>query len=277
MIIWPKDTALGLPILMIDAADHVSGKTGLSPQAVISKNAGTFVTTVVDITSLGLGLYKFSLTAGMVDTAGIMTIHAYATSADISDVQVQVVDVANTLIGVRTNSIASSAISGGVFTTDAITGNVLAASAIDKIQASLATSTQLSNISAVVNAISQTLSTISGVANTISGTLSTISGVVNTASGTLSTISGVVDDIAVQLSGVSAVVQDTQDLVATFSGKLDTIETKVGTVSAVVDDIKVKTDQLTFSVSGSLDANIEHVNDVEITGVGTTGTPFGPV
>lgn len=39
--------------------------------------------------------------------------------------------------------------------------------------------------------------------------------------------------------------------------------------------IKTKTDSLTFTVAGKADANITHVNDVEVTGDGS-GTPWGP-
>lgn len=40
--------------------------------------------------------------------------------------------------------------------------------------------------------------------------------------------------------------------------------------------VKAKTDGLTFTVAGVLDANIQYVNDVLITGNGQTGTEWGP-
>jgi len=49
------------------------------------------------------------------------------------------------------------------------------------------------------------------------------------------------------------------------------------TVDTVVDAIKAKTDSLTFTVAGKADANVTHVNETEIDGVGTGGDPFGPV
>jgi hypothetical protein len=39
--------------------------------------------------------------------------------------------------------------------------------------------------------------------------------------------------------------------------------------------IKAKTDQLTFTVANVLDANIQRINDVAITGDGSPGTEFG--
>lgn len=48
----------------------------------------------------------------------------------------------------------------------------------------------------------------------------------------------------------------------------------LATVDTVVDTIQAKTDSLTFTVAGVVDANIQRINDVTITGNGS-GTPFG--
>jgi len=40
--------------------------------------------------------------------------------------------------------------------------------------------------------------------------------------------------------------------------------------------IKAKTDSLTFTVAGQLDANLQYVNDVQVTGTGATGNEWGP-
>lgn len=45
--------------------------------------------------------------------------------------------------------------------------------------------------------------------------------------------------------------------------------------SADIAAVKAKTDGLTFSVSGSVDANIQRINDISITGNGQVGTEFG--
>jgi hypothetical protein len=54
---------------------------------------------------------------------------------------------------------------------------------------------------------------------------------------------------------------------------LDTVDNFLDTEIAA---IKAKTDQLTFSVANTLDANLTHVNEVSITGNGQTGTEWGP-
>lgn len=53
------------------------------------------------------------------------------------------------------------------------------------------------------------------------------------------------------------------------------LQALITTVDTVVDAVKVKTDSLTFTVASVLDANIQRINDVVITGNGGTGTEFG--
>lgn len=43
-----------------------------------------------------------------------------------------------------------------------------------------------------------------------------------------------------------------------------------------VPAIKAKTDSLTYTVAGQVDANIQSVNDTAVTGNGSSGTPWGP-
>jgi hypothetical protein len=46
--------------------------------------------------------------------------------------------------------------------------------------------------------------------------------------------------------------------------------------NAGVVAIKAKTDSLAFTVAGQVDANIQYVNDVAVTGNGQLGTEWGP-
>lgn len=64
------------------------------------------------------------------------------------------------------------------------------------------------------------------------------------------------------------------NLNATVSSRAS--QTSVDTVDTVADAIKAKTDSLTFTVAGSVDANIQHVNDTAVTGDGQAGTEWGP-
>jgi hypothetical protein len=75
-----------------------------------------------------------------------------------------------------------------------------------------------------------------------------------------------IDASALNTATVTTIPAILVDTGTTLDGKIDTIDT-------VVDAIKAKTDSLTYTVAGVLDANVQRVNDVEITGDGS-GTPF---
>jgi hypothetical protein len=97
----------------------------------------------------------------------------------------------------------------------------------------------------------------------------------------LSTISG----------NVTLTLADTAELQADWvnGGRLDLIldarasQTSVDSIptnsemDTALSPIKIKTDQLTFTQAGKVDANVTHVNEVEVGGAGTSGNPWGPV
>lgn len=58
----------------------------------------------------------------------------------------------------------------------------------------------------------------------------------------------------------------------------DLLDTEVGAIKTETDkiaSIKAKTDSLTFTVAGEVDANVQSINDAGLTGDGS-GTPWGP-
>lgn len=91
--------------------------------------------------------------------------------------------------------------------------------------------------------------TISG---DLAGSVTNVTGGINTAAGTITTLDGL--DTA----------QDTQH---------STTQSNIATVDTVVDAIQAKTDSLTFTQAGHVDANVQRINDVTITGDGSA-TPF---
>jgi hypothetical protein len=54
------------------------------------------------------------------------------------------------------------------------------------------------------------------------------------------------------------------------------VSADLAVVDGVADAIKSKTDSLTFGVASVLNANVTHVNEVEVTGNGQPATPWGP-
>lgn len=79
---------------------------------------------------------------------------------------------------------------------------------------------------------------------------------------------------------IDAILVDTG---TTLDGKLDAIDdfldTEIAAILAAVDTevaaIKTQTDKFVFTVANVVDANIQRVNDVALTGDGS-GTPWGP-
>lgn len=81
---------------------------------------------------------------------------------------------------------------------------------------------------------------------------------------TLATIAGYLD------TEIAAILEDTS---TTLPATLNTI---AGYIDTEVAAIKAKTDSLTFTVSGQVDANIQYVNDTAVQGDGGSGTEWGP-
>lgn len=83
-------------------------------------------------------------------------------------------------------------------------------------------------------------------------------------------------DVAAVKAETASILVDTAEI-GTAGAGLTVLATaaNLATVDTVVDAIKVKTDSLTFTSAGFVDANIQKINDVTITGDGGTGTEFG--
>lgn len=97
--------------------------------------------------------------------------------------------------------------------------------------------------------------------------------------GALTTISGKIDTIDDFLDTEIAAIKTVTDAIPN-GGALTTISTKIDTIDDFLDTeiaaIKAKTDSLTFTVAGVVDANIQRVNDVTVTGTGAPGDEWGP-
>lgn len=91
-------------------------------------------------------------------------------------------------------------------------------------------------------------------------------------------------DVAVSTRNAAAPLDaaGTRTAVGLASANLDTQLAAVATASALstvgsnVSSVKTKTDQLTFTKTNELDANIQSVNGVTVNGDGTTGNEWGP-
>ena len=70
---------------MVDEADHITGKTGLTPTVTISKNGGSFASPSGAVTELANGWYLLAGHATDRDTLGDLLIHATGSGADPMD------------------------------------------------------------------------------------------------------------------------------------------------------------------------------------------------
>jgi hypothetical protein len=121
--LFKQSTAVNVTVLMIDSADHVTGKTGLSAGLTIyaTKAGGTpglITPTVTELDSTNVkGLYKLALTTGHTDTLGELQIHVTATGADPTDITHQVIaaDLGDSVrLGLTALPNAAAGASGGL-------------------------------------------------------------------------------------------------------------------------------------------------------------------
>lgn len=133
-----------------------------------------------------------------------------------------------------------------------------------------------SDIAASFSTVNSTLSTIAGYLDTEVAAIkaktdnlpadpadaSDIAASFSSISSTLTTIASYID------TEVAAILADTNEL--------QTDLTNGGRLDLLIDAIKAKTDSLTFTVAGQVDANIQYVNDVAVTGTGASGDEWGP-
>jgi hypothetical protein len=80
-----SSTARPLLFLMVDSADHLTAKTGLSPTVTISKNGASFASPAGAVTEIGSGWYKVAGNATDTATLGVLALNATATGADPTD------------------------------------------------------------------------------------------------------------------------------------------------------------------------------------------------
>lgn len=113
--------------------------------------------------------------------------------------------------------------------------------------------------------------TLASTANITAGTITTVTNLTNapTAGDFTATMKTSIGT-AVAASAVASV---TGNVGGNVTGSVGSV---TGLTASDVGAIKAKTDSLTFTVAGQVDANIQYVNDVQVTGNGQTGTEWGP-
>jgi hypothetical protein len=75
---------------MADSADHLTGKTGLTPIVTLSKNGGSFGAAVGTVAEVGNGWYKLAGNATDRNTLGTLVLHAESAGADTFDMDIEI-------------------------------------------------------------------------------------------------------------------------------------------------------------------------------------------
>lgn len=142
-----QNTAANVMILLVDSADHVSGKTGLTPTVVASKNGGAFAALDAEatVTEVANGWYKVALVAADLDTLGDYVLHASAAGADPTDRLLAVVANIEADTYARIGAPAGASVSADVAAVKADSGGLRTdyttgrAAALDNLDAAVTT------------------------------------------------------------------------------------------------------------------------------------------
>ncbi len=86
-----QNTAHNRMVLMVDSADHITGKTGLTLTLTLSKNGGAFASITPTVTERGSGWYNVAYTTAETNTVGDLALHAVSAGADPTDLLDEVV------------------------------------------------------------------------------------------------------------------------------------------------------------------------------------------
>lgn len=116
-----QSTARNLMVFLVDSADHVTGKTGLTLTITASKDGGAFGSISPTVTERGNGWYNVALTGTHTDTLGDLALHITATNADPCDLKLPVeVDRTGATVSSVTGNVGGSvgSIAGVTFPTN---------------------------------------------------------------------------------------------------------------------------------------------------------------
>ena len=90
-ILKQASAAQPIPFLLVLAADHITGATGLTPTVLLSKGVAAFAAPAGAVSEVGNGWYKVAGNATDTATLGPLLVHASATGTDPYDAEFEVV------------------------------------------------------------------------------------------------------------------------------------------------------------------------------------------
>jgi hypothetical protein len=91
LLLKQSSTTQPLLFLLVNATDHISPLTGVSPTVTLSKNGGAFGAPAGAVSEIANGWYKVAGNTTDSGTLGPLVLHATATGSDPTDVMFEVV------------------------------------------------------------------------------------------------------------------------------------------------------------------------------------------
>lgn len=150
--------------------------------------------------------------------------------------------------------------------------------------ANIGSPTTAVNLSATNIDVDQVVASVSGAVGSVTGlTAANLDVAVSSraSAANLDVVDGIVDDILVDTAEIGVagagltninLPNQTMDIIGNITGNLSgSVGSVTGLTASDVGAIKAKTDSLTFTVAGQVDANAESMNATEILGNGTSG------
>lgn len=279
-----QSTAKNVMILMVDSTDHVTGKTGLTLTITASKDGAAFASISPTVTERGNGWYNVALTSSHTDTLGDLALHITGTAADPADI-VLLVEAGATDADVSTRSTYAG---GAVASVTGSVGSVVGLTAANldvAVSSRLATAgytapdnATIATIQSDTNDIQSRIpaALVSGridasvgamAADVVTATAIAAGAITSTEAPALANLDAAVSTrlatagyTAPDNASISAILTDTAEIGVAGAG-LTALATQasVNTIDDFLDTeiaaIKAKTDQLTFTVAGQVDAN----------------------
>lgn len=220
-----------------------------------SKNSG-------GATHISGGIYYTVLDATDTGTLGGLVIFVHVAGALPVRVECEVLaaNVYDSLIAasdklqVHADEITNGLITAAAIATDAIDADAIASDAVTEIQSGLATA---ANLATVAGYLDTEVAAILADTSELQGDLAD--------GGRLDLL---IDAIKARTDNLPTDPADDSDI----DSQLAAIKTETDKIAS----IKTKTDSLTFTVAGEVDANVQSINDAALSGNGTSGDPWGP-
>lgn len=260
-----------LLIQFLDSADHLTGKTGLTPTLQIRKTNGSFASPAGAVTEVGKGWYRIAPNATDNNTVGPLLIEGTASGADPAGSTYEVVPYNPHIVQkvdvdtIKTNPVVNAGtVTFPTGATLASTTNITAATGID------VTKWSGTNVAAVDTAGYPKVTIKSG---TGTGELSLSAGLVTLTTSCITAIVAAVWSAAVaSYNGVSG---SFAALLSAVQGDTSVTRNAVGDISPHITAIQSQTDQMTFDGNGALHVVVDGTVDATFGGRTPKGTIDG--